>query len=597
MRIALVPLNPTIGDLHANAALAAAAIDKARANRADLVVLPELCISGYPPRDLLMQEGFVEACERAAHELGASATPGPTVVLGCPVRAGRGIANALLVFRDGSLIATYHKRLLPTYDVFDEDRYFVPGAEPVVVDVPCPEGTLRVGLAICEDLWKGDDAGFGWRYRDASDPVAELVARGATLLVSPSASPFVCGKGQKHREIVAGHARRHGVTVASVNQLGGNDELVFDGHCFAFGPDGKVITNGLLFRDGLCVFDTRADVKPPRSLVEGVIPRHLEGAAFALSKDTALPEAPEELLLFEALVLGVRDYLRKTGFSRAIIGLSGGIDSALTAAVASAAIGAEQVLGVAMPSRYSSAHSLRDAAALASALGMHCMTSPIQGMVEAFRDSVDPAFEGLGLARLGEKLPDLTEENLQSRVRGTLLMALSNRSGAIVLTTGNKSEMSVGYATLYGDMNGGLAVLSDLSKQWVYRLSAWINANAQSCGFAGPPIPESSITKAPSAELRPNQTDQDSLPPYEELDQILARYVQGRESPASIARDTGIPPETVRRIVRLIDLSEYKRKQAATGLKVTSVAFGSGRRWPIAQHWSHEPPTEPVTLD
>jgi NAD+ synthase (glutamine-hydrolysing) len=590
MRIALVPLNPTIGDLHTNAALVSAAIGKAAAHRAALVVLPELCVSGYPPRDLLMQEGFVEACERTARQVAATAPAGLTFVIGCPVRAGKGIANALLVFRDGAQIATYHKRLLPTYDVFDEDRYFVPGNEPAVVDVTAPEGTVRVGLAICEDLWKGDDAGFGWRYRDAADPVAELVAQGATVLVSPSASPFVCGKGQKHRQIVAGHASRHRVTVASVNQLGGNDELVFDGHCFAFGPDGGVITNGLLFRDGVCVFDTLPDVKPPRSLVEGVIPRHLEGAAFALSMDTAVPEAPQELLLFEALVLGVRDYLRKTGFGRAIIGLSGGIDSALTAAVASAAIGADQVLGVAMPSRYSSEHSLHDAAALASALGMHCITVPIQGMVEAFRDGVDPALGGLGLARLGERLPDLTEENLQSRVRGTLLMALSNRSGAIVLTTGNKSEMSVGYATLYGDMNGGLAVLSDLTKQWVYRLSRWLNANASACGYAGPPIPESSITKAPSAELRPNQTDQDSLPPYEELDEILARYVLGRESPASIAAHTGITPETVRRIVRLIDSSEYKRKQAATGLKVTSVAFGSGRRWPIAQRWSHEPP-------
>ncbi len=570
MRLALAPLNPTIGDTEANASLVLDAARHAAMANADVLLCPELVISGYPPKDLLSQEGFVAACARAVDRIAREAPPMLTVIVGLPLfadaaRPEAGIHNALVVLRDGKEVARYAKRLLPTYDVFDEDRYFVPGDRPCVIDVPCRGGpTVRVGLAICEDLWMGLDAGFSSRYAGSPDPVAQAVAQGARVLLSPSASPFVLGKGERHRAILGAHAGRHNIHVASVNQLGGNDELIFDGHAFLYAPGGTLVCAGGGFSPGPFVVDHDA---PP-----------------ADTRDCVLLHNAERQF-FEALRLGIRDYLAKTGFRKAIIGLSGGIDSALTAALGVAAIGAGNVLGVAMPSRYSSEHSVADALELASRLGCECRTIPIDRGFHALGGSLDEAFGVMGLAPLGRTLPDLTEENLQSRVRGTLLMGLSNRTGAIVLTTGNKSELSVGYCTLYGDMNGGLAVLSDVTKQWVYRLSRWMNANHAICGLSRPPIPERSITKPPSAELRPNQTDQDSLPPYDVLDEIVGRYVEQRRCAATIARETGFDPALVRRIVRMVDLAEYKRKQAAVGLKVTSVAFGSGRRWPIAQHW------------
>lgn len=593
MRLALCPINPTIGDLAGNAALAADAITRAREAGADLAVLPELCVSGYPPKDLLFHEGFVAACGRTAREIGEKHSEGMTVVFGCPLHAVReaggaggagGVTNSLVVYRDGRLLARYDKRLLPTYDVFDEDRYFTPGSSPVVIEVPVAGGTTRVGLAVCEDLWKGEDAGFSSRYHGAADPVAEAVGGGAAVIVSPSASPFVLGKGHRHREIVAAHAARHNVFVASVNQLGGNDDLVFDGHCFAYGPGGVLIAEGMLFREGLVLLELASKPRP-RMHVQGFLPPHLDGRPPA-TLDTASPGAPDELLLFEALVQGVRDYVRKTGFRRAIVGLSGGIDSALTAAIAAAAIGPRNVLGVAMPGPYSSGHALADAMDLAERLGVRCDEAPIGEGVDGLRRVLDREFASLGCPALGVTLPDLTEENLQSRVRGTVLMGLSNRTGAIVLTTGNKSELAVGYCTLYGDMNGGLAVLSDVSKAWVYRLAKWINANPVECGFASPPIPERSITKPPSAELRPDQTDQDTLPPYDVLDAVIERYVERRQSAGTIVQETGFDAALVKKLARMIDLSEYKRNQAAVGLKVTTVAFGPGRRWPIAQKWT-----------
>ncbi len=562
MRLALAPLNPIVGDIAHNAGLIRSAIARAREAGADLVVCPELAICGYPPRDLLLQDGFVAAGVDAAREIGENHTRGITAVFGTvlPRDAARPkgpLANSLLAYRDGQLLAYYDKRLLPTYDVFDEDRYFEPGDAPAVIEV----AGVKIGLAICEDLWKGDDAGFSSRYANVPDPVKELVAKGATLILAPSASPFVLGKTDKHRAIIRRHALAHAVHVVSLNQLGGNDELVFDGHAMAYDPGGVLLAHADLFRGGLTLIDLAA----PRALPE--------------------PSPDPEALLFDALVLGIRDYLAKTGFRSAILGLSGGIDSALTAALAVAALGSANVRGVAMPGAYSSEHSKEDALDLAQRLGIPCPMVPIDPPVRGFRAVLDPAFESLFLAKLGEKLPDLAEENLQSRIRGTLLMALSNRSGALVLTTGNKSELAVGYCTLYGDMNGGLAVLSDVSKQWVYRLSRWINAHHASRGFARPPIPERSIVKPPSAELRPNQTDQDSLPPYEVLDEIIERYVERRQSPATIAHESDLDAPTVARCVRMIDLSEYKRRQAAIGLKVTSVAFGTGRRFPVAQRW------------
>jgi NAD+ synthetase len=570
VRLALAQINPTIGDLAGSAAMIARRAEEARSLGADLVVFPELCLTGYPPKDLLMQEGFLEAVSRQAKELGQSASRGVTLVFGLPRRIGEGagsaaataprrpgITNSLEAWRDGKLLASYDKRLLPTYDVFDEDRYFVPGDRPVVIEVA---GT-QVGLSICEDLWKGYDVGLAQRYEGRQDPVEALVAAGAQLIVNPSASPFVLGKGRRHRDLLRTHALRHRVWVAGVNQVGGNDELVFDGHAAVYTPSGELAAAAPGFEEAVLLCDIAAP--PPR----GAVADPLLGAS-------------DEELLFRALVLGVRDYLRKTGFKSAVLGLSGGIDSAVTGVLAAAAIGGPNVLALNMPSMYSSEGSRTDARELAARLGMRLETIPIDAVFTSFLASLDPLFAG--------RPADVAEENIQARIRGTLLMAASNKFGHILLTTGNKSELAVGYCTLYGDMNGGLAVLSDVSKQWVYALARWMNANPGRLwieGLTRPPIPEASITKPPSAELRPNQMDQDTLPPYPVLDEIIERYVERRQDPGRIVRETGFDGAVVARSVRMIDVSEYKRKQAAIGLKVTGVAFGSGRRMPIAQGW------------
>ncbi|MFI4896245.1 MAG: NAD+ synthase, partial [Phycisphaerales bacterium JB059] len=469
------------------------------------------------------------------------------------------------VYRDGELVDYYDKRLLPTYDVFDEDRYFTPGRRAVVFEA----GGKRIGLAICEDLWKGEDAGFAWRYRTSEDPVAALGELGVDVLVSPSASPFVLGKGRRHHELVSRHARRLGAHVLSVNQLGGNDDLVFDGHSLIYSPDGKLRRTGGLFG---------------RGLEDGLLVCDFERATPAPADDPVVALDDMELL-FRALVLGVRDYLRKTGFERALVALSGGIDSALTAAIACAAIGGERVTGVSLPGMYSSDHSMVDATELASNLGMPCLSVPIREGENALAGMLNPALAELGQKPLGEELPDVAEENLQSRVRGVVMMALSNRTGAILLTTGNKSELAVGYCTLYGDMNGGLAVLSDVPKTLVFELSRWINEHHERLGFETPPIPQRTIDKPPSAELRPDQKDTDSLPEYHILDEIIERHVEGRQSAAEIIEATGIDAAVVERIARLIRINEYKRQQLAIGIKVTGVAFGQGRRMPIAQGW------------
>lgn len=586
MRLALAQINPTIGDLSGNAARISRFITQARAAGADLVVFPELAISGYPPKDLLLQEGFIAACAAAAKRLGETETAGIAAVFGVPLpvdpsRPQSRIANSLVVYRDDRYVESYDKRLLPTYDVFDEDRYFTPGSRAVVVEVPQRQGggAVRVGLAICEDLWRGEDAGFSSRYDRSADPVAELAGAGAEVLVVPSASPFVLGKGRRHREILRRHASAHGLFVASVNQVGGNDELVFDGHAAVYGPGGGLVAAAPGFEEHLLLVDL--DVSSRVSV--GAMGRTADLIA------DPVPAASSEELLFKALVLGTRDYCGKTAFKKALLGISGGIDSAVTAVIAAAALGPESVTGLILPSRYSSDGSKGDAHDLARRLGMREQTIPIDGAFDALSESLNDAFGSKGLPFLGETLPDITEENLQSRIRGTILMAMSNRTGAIVVTTGNKSELAVGYCTLYGDMNGGLAILSDVSKMQVYALARWINANHRDLGFGvsfeRPPIPESSIKKAPSAELRPNQTDQDSLPPYEVLDQIVERYIERRQSPSRIVEETGMDALTVRRIARMIDIAEYKRKQLATGLKVTTVAFGFGRRFPIAQGW------------
>jgi NAD+ synthetase len=578
MRTALIQFNPIVGDLAGNAARMAGFVAQAREHGAELAVFPELAVCGYPPRDLLLHEGFLEGCAAAAKALGEQHSAGLTLIFGCPLardpaRPTHTMANSLLAYRDGAMVDYYDKRLLPTYDVFDEDRYFEPGDRAVVIGVPTSRGTRRVGLSICEDLWKGEDAGFALRYEQDPDPVAELVHAGAEIIVSPSGSPFVLGKGKKHRGILTTHATRHAVFVLAVNQVGGNDDLVFDGHAAAYDPRGQALAFGPGFEEAITLVD---------------IPHAGDDRRESPDPSDPLLETPDEELLFRALVLGTRDYLRKTGHTKAIIGLSGGIDSAITAAIAAAAIGPEQVLGVAMPGKYSSDHSLTDAYDLGARLGVRCITTPIAEPFDGFRASLDASFAELGERALGATLPDLTEENLQSRARGTILMALSNRTGALVLTTGNKSELAVGYCTLYGDMNGGLAVLSDVTKIQVYAMARWLNDNPARAGFARAPIPPSTIDKPPSAELAPNQRDQDSLPPYELLDEVIERYVEHKQSVARIVRETGYERSLVARIARLIDLTEYKRKQTAVGIKVSSVAFGSGRRVPIAQRWKSE---------
>lgn len=560
MRVVLATTNPTVGDVDANAAKIIEAIDAAREDGAGLVVLPELAVSGYPPRDLLHVEGFIDGCAAAAKRIGEEHTGGITCVFGMPLPSGRGgIANSALVYRDGTLIGYYDKRLLPTYDVFDEDRYFVPGNRPLVFEA----GETRIGVAICEDLWKGEDVGFAWRYANAEDPVRALVDAGAQVVVCPTASPFVIGKGERHRNLLERHAAEHGIHVLSVNQLGGNDDLVFDGHAYAYAPGGGLAGAKPLFEESRLVVDLGA---PP--------------SAVDPSRETA-----EERLVIDALTTGVRDYMGKTGHRDAVIALSGGIDSALTAAVAVRALGGRRVRGAAMPSRFSSAGSETDAQELARRLGIEIVTMPIAAPVEVMGDVLNAAFDRLDHRRVGAQLPDVTQENLQSRIRGTLMMGWSNRSGALLLTTGNKSELAVGYCTLYGDMNGGLAVLSDVPKTLVYRLSRYANACWRELGFEGPPIPESSIEKPPSAELAPDQLDADSLPPYEELDQIVERHVEDQQGAERIASETGIDLDVVRRMCRLIDLNEYKRRQLAIGIKVTSIAFGPGRRFPLAQRW------------
>lgn len=579
MRLALVQFNPTVGDIPGNARAIADWIARAREAGADLVVFPELALTGYPPRDLLLQEGFLDDVVAAARELAATTSGGPiTAIVGAPwplaerqgaARDASGVANSLLVIAGGAIAARYDKRLLPTYDVFDEDRYFRAGKTPLVLDI----AGVRIGLSVCEDLWKGADAYAAERYAGRADPVDDLIAAGARLIINPSASPFVLGKGARQREIVARHVKNRRVALATVNQVGANDDLLFDGHAAVYVPiqaaddtsvSARLIAAGPGFAEELVLCDLPADESKWPALPEVIDPR---------------VQASREQLLWHALVIGVRDYCRKTGFARCLLGLSGGIDSAVTACIAAAALGSANTLGVAMPSRFSSDGSISDARLLADALGVRMLTIPIEEGHAAMERTLAPAFADLD----ADPAPGISEENVQSRLRGLILMAISNKTGAILLTTGNKSELAVGYCTLYGDMNGGLAVLSDVTKIDVYRLAEWINTNYAQAGFREPPISQSCITKPPSAELRPNQTDQDSLPPYDILDQIIERYVERRQSPRAIVTETGFDPATVRRIVRLIDVNEYKRKQMPVGLKVTSLTFGPGRRRPIAQ--------------
>ena len=563
-RIALAQIDTTVGDFAGNAARIRAATSRARAAGARLVVFPELALCGYPPRDFLDFPEFLDRAARTLAELAAPAewSRGIAVALGFPEAAPGapppGVYNSVALLEGGRVASVGRKSLLPTYDVFDETRYFLPAERSTAADASCPG--LRLGLSICEDVW--NDKRFWDRPRYARDPVAELAGSGAGLVVNVSASPYAVHKPALRERMLAASARGHGVPIAYVNQVGGNDALVFDGGSMLVGRDGAVIARGPLFEEALVV----ADLAGGATRVLG-----LDGEPLSPPRPPAPDPLADEVL--SALVLGVRDYVRKCGFRSAIVGLSGGIDSALTACIAAEALGTDAVLGVAMPSRYSSDHSREDAALLARALGIRFREISIEPMHAAFLAQVEVA--------AGRPLGDLAEQNVQARIRGQILMALSNDTGGLVLSTGNKSELAVGYCTLYGDMAGGLAVIGDVPKTLVYRVSRAANARA---GRAL--IPERTFTKPPSAELKPGQTDQDSLPPYEVLDDILAAYVEERLPLEKIVA-RGHPEETVRRVLRMVVSSEYKRRQAAPVLKVSEKAFGEGRRLPIAHGWRY----------
>jgi NAD+ synthase (glutamine-hydrolysing) len=542
MRVALLQMNPTAGDLEGNAGLIIRAAREAQARGASLAVTPELALMGYLPRDLLMMRGFVR---RSCDMLGAIATQlkdGPPLLVGVattnPAPAGRPLFNSAVLLKDGAVGPSFHKTLLPTYDVFDEDRYFEPAVGPQILEL---DG-WRLGISVCEDLW--NDRDFWSRPRYHQDPIEVLAQAGAQAILNLSASPFTVGK-QILREKMLGHmARKYGLPTAYVNQVGGNDDLIFDGRSASFTAQGELIARARGFEQDVLMVDLGAG-----------------------TGEIAAADFEPEAEIWDALVLGVRDYARKTGFRTALLGLSGGIDSALTAAIAADALGPENITGVMMPSCYSSSGSVDDSVELARNLSIKTVELPISGIMETYDGVLAPVFGGLPR--------DVTEENIQSRIRGNLLMAFSNKFGSLLLTTGNKSEMSVGYCTLYGDMNGGLAVIADLPKMMVYRVARWRNRRRAD-------IPEAILTKAPSAELRPDQTDQDSLPPYDLLDQILELHIEQSKSAEEIIT-RGFDAATVRRVLRLVRSAEFKRKQAAPVLKVTSRAFGAGWRMPIVR--------------
>jgi NAD+ synthetase len=551
MRIALSRLEPLVGDPAGNVARMTEAALAAVRSGAQLVAFPELAVSGYPPRDLLQRAGFVEACERALGSMAASlATAGAgdaLVVVGCPMRTPGGrLVNAACALRAGRVEAVHAKRLLPQYDVFDEPRHFDAGHTATVV--AC--AGRRVGLLACEDLWRARDVGAAAAY--LSDPAAECVAAGADVLLAVSASPFAVGKAAAQRAVAAEAARRLGVPVLAVNAIGANDDLVFDGQAIVARADGTVDA-GARWIEGSFDVDLSAPGRP-----------------------SADPVAGADAERWDAIVCGIRAYVRKTGHRTVALGLSGGIDSALVGALAAAALGGDRVTGLLMPGAHSSAGSLTDAHELARRCGIRAIEVPITGAHAMLATHLGSAFAAAGASMAG--LPD---ENLQSRLRGLQLMAWSNASGALVLTTGNKSEYAVGYATLYGDMCGALAPIGDVLKTDVWSMARWANANHARAGFAAPPIPEPSITKVPSAELRPGQADQDSLPPYESLDAIVRAWVEEERTVDGVVAATGLGRTDVERWTRAIDLAEYKRAQAPVILRMGARAFGRGRRMPI----------------
>ena len=552
MRIGLAQINTIVGDLAGNSRRIVVAYRALVAQGAELVLFPELAVSGYPPRDLLFKKRFIADVEKATRDLAAQIGDVPALIGYTEANTtgqGRSAFNAAAFCHRGQILTSARKCLLPTYDVFDEDRYFEPAKLPTIVEF----GDKRIGLTICEDIWAHPLVPTR-RFYDL-DPVKWLHDQKIDLLLNLSASPWYVAKNTLRRTLVSDAARNCGCPAAYCNAVGGNDELIFEGRSVVCDASGKILGGLAAFREELKVIDI--------GLSDSKLP--------APSSTLLHPTYEQEELadIHDALVMGVRDYAQKTGFKKALLGLSGGIDSALTAVIAAEALGPKNVIGVSLPSVISSQHSKDDAAAVARSLGIEFHTISIAEAVAAAEKTLGPIFAG--------RPRDIAEENIQARARGLLLMAISNKFGALLLTTGNKSELAVGYCTLYGDMCGGLAVISDVFKMQVYALARWINRNKEI-------IPRSSIDKAPSAELRPDQTDQDSLPPYEMLDAILKGYIEEGLSRADIAAQ-GFDPAVVNDIVRKVDLNEYKRKQAAPGLKITPLAFGVGRRIPIVQKY------------
>jgi NAD+ synthase (glutamine-hydrolysing) len=541
VKIALGQINPTVGDFSGNTAKIIDFSRRAHASGAGLILFPELSVCGYPPRDLVERPSFVARNRETLNQL-ASEIQGIAVICGVVTPAdsdtGKSVRNSAALLRDGKIAFVQSKMLLPTYDVFDEMRNFAPAKAQELFSF-CGN---RMALTICEDAW--NDKQFWMKRLYPLDPVDALIRAGGNFVLNISASPFWIGKRQLRRDMLASIARQHKVPVVMVNQVGGNDSLVFDGSSLVLNREGDVIAQGRSFEEDLVTFDS--------TTLTGELHEQIGGDVASV---------------YGALVLGTRDYIQKCGFQKAIIGLSGGIDSALTAAIAADAIGPENVIGVGMPGPYSSQGSIDDARTLAKNLGIRFELLSINQAYEAYRETLQSVF-----SRYKE---DVTEENLQSRARGMILMALSNKFGAIVLSTGNKSELGVGYCTLYGDMVGGLAVISDVPKTLVYEVSRYVNSRREV-------IPPATLEKPPSAELRANQKDSDSLPPYDILDAVLEDYVEDSHTAERIAADRGIDIEVVRRVIRMVDRAEYKRQQAAPGLKISPKAFGYGRRFPIA---------------
>ena len=543
MKIALIQLNPVIGDFKHQLDRIISFIDQAKADGCHLAVFPELALCGYPPRDLLEQKAFVEANRRCLNRLLAG-VEGIGVIVGFvdtnPDDMGKSLFNAAVLFEDGQILQRVNKQLLPNYDVFDERRHFEPGTPSRPVDYR----GHRIGLTICEDAWNDKDIFKRRLY--ANDPVTQLAGDGADLIINIAASPFHMGKIRFRDRMLATEARKHKVTIAFVNQVGGNDHILFDGTSAVFNPSGEVVARGMDFREDLVIFDTDTG----------------RGDMHAVS-------ASDTEAVLNALVMGTRDYVTKCGFKRVVIGLSGGIDSALTAYVAVRALGRENTATVFMPSQYTSRENFEDTRTLARRLGVDYTIIPIDDAFNGFLQLLVPDADPAN--------PGITEQNIQARIRGTLLMGISNRDGVLVLTTGNKSELAVGYCTLYGDMNGGLAVISDVPKTLVYEICRHINAEKEI-------IPQRILDKPPSAELKPDQTDQDDLPPYEVIDPILKGYVEEAQSAEDLVA-AGFDPQVVADVIRRVDQNEYKRHQAAPGLKVTPKAFGEGRRHPIAKRF------------